>query len=83
MEDMILIEDRICSTKEGYPYAVLTNDNKWILFDHLKHGSCYLPVKEIGYGTSEQDIECVKKALTMWGWTTNGFEPCEGDLCYR
>lgn len=83
MEEMISIGNKICSNKQGYPYAVLEENETWYLYDHIKNSGTYVKVKEIWRGTTEQDIEKVKEALISWGWSDTGFEPTEGDLCYR
>lgn len=57
-----------------YPYAVLDEDEIWYLYDHIKNSATYVKVKEIWRGTTEQDLENVKKALIKWGWTNTGFE---------
>ena len=75
MEEMISIGNKICSKEYGYPYAVLEEDEIWYLYDHIKNSTIYVKVKEIWRGTTEQDLENVKKALIKWGWTNTGFEP--------
>lgn len=71
--------------KEGNFPFVASNGINWILYDFSKLHGRFVPVKDthIPCGIDNETIENVLNCLESWGFSEEGFEPCDGDLCFN